>query len=125
MVETRSSIARPRVLTNPYWRSVFSCGWAEHRPCKAARQFREKSMSLTSGSKPLGGDRIIDEDERQRDAARSVSSLPDDVESEGPEGSVPDPAGVGTTAPPTRIVVASLPERYAELRASGLVCGRW
>jgi hypothetical protein len=38
---------------------------------------------------------------------------------------VPDPAGVGTTAPPTRIVVASLPERYAELRASGLVCGRW
>ncbi len=83
------------------------------------------SLTSTSDSKPLGGDRIIDEDERQRDAARPASLLPDDAESEGAEGSVPDPAGEATTTPPTRIVVASLPERYAELRASGLVCGRW
>jgi hypothetical protein len=82
-------------------------------------------MSLTSDSKPSGGDRIVDEDERQREAARPASSLPDEVESEGPEGSVPDPAGEGITTLRTRCVVASLPERYAELRASGLVCGRW
>ncbi len=83
------------------------------------------SLTSTSDSKPLGGDRIIDEGERQRDVARPVSSLPDDVVTEGTDGSAPDPAGEGTTSPSSRIVVASLPERYAELRASGLVCGRW
>ncbi len=82
-------------------------------------------MSLTSDSKPSGGDRIVDEDERQREAARPAASLPDELESEDAEGSVPDPAGEGITTLRTRCVVASLPERYAELRASGLVCGRW
>lgn len=80
-------------------------------------------MSLTSDSKPSGGDRIIDE--RQREAARPASSPPDDAVSEGPEASAADPAGEGATTPRARGVVASLPERYAELRASGLVCGRW
>ena len=72
-------------------------------------------MSLTSDSKPSGSGLLSGE--RQREAAQPPRPFP--------EGGAPDSAGQGIALPRARSIAVTLPERYAELRASGLVCGRW